>query len=133
MDSGKNFYLHCYSSCFVVYSLSQVRLFVTPWTAAHQASLNFTISQSLLKLMSIEWVIPSNHLILCCPLLFLPSAFPGIRVFSSELALCIRWKRIGASVSVLPMDIQGRFPLGWTGLLFFQSMGLSRVFSNTIV
>ena len=74
----------------VIQSLSPVRLFVTPWTAAHQVSLSFTISQSLLKLMSIESVMPSNHLILCHPLLPLPSIFPSIRVFSNELAVCIR-------------------------------------------
>ena len=74
----------------VLQLLSYVQLFVTPWTAAHQASLSFTISLSLLKLMSIELVMPSNHLILCHPLLLLPSIFPSIRVFSSELALCIR-------------------------------------------
>ena len=71
--------------------LSRVQLFVTPWTAALQASLPFTISWSLLKFMSIESVISSNHLILCHPLLLLPSIFPSIRVFSKELALCIRW------------------------------------------
>ena len=65
----------------------------TMWTVARQASLSFTISQSLLKLMSIESVIPSNHLILCCPLLLLPSSFPSIRGFSNELALCIRWPK----------------------------------------
>ena len=70
-----------------------VRLFVTPWTAACQASLSFTISQSFLKLMSIESVMPSNHLILCRLLLLLPSIFPSIRVFSNELALCIRWPK----------------------------------------
>ena len=70
--------------------LSHVRLFATPWTAACQASLSFTISQSLLKLMSIESVMPSNHLILCCPLLLLPSIFPSIRVFSNESTLCMR-------------------------------------------
>ena len=64
---------------------------VTPWTAAHQASLSITNSQSLLKLMSIESVMPSNHLVLCCPLLLLPSIFPSIRLFSNESALCIRW------------------------------------------
>ena len=70
----------------VVQSLSHVRLFVTPWTIAHQASLSFTISQSLLKLMSIESMMPGNHLVLCYPLL-LPSIFPSIRVFSNEPAL----------------------------------------------
>ena len=74
-----------------VQSLSHVRLFVTPWTAAHHASLSFIVFQSLLKLVSIESVMPSNHAILCCPFLLLPSAFLSIRVLSSELALCIRW------------------------------------------
>ena len=81
-------------NCFtvaVVQSLSPVSLFATPWTAAHQASLSFTISQSLLKLLSIESMMPSNCLILCRPLLLLPSVFPSIRVFSSELALLITW------------------------------------------
>ena len=73
--------------------LSCVRLFATPWTAARQASLSITSSQSLLKLMHIESLMPPNHLILCCPLLFPPSIFPSIRVFSNELALCIRWPR----------------------------------------
>ena len=72
-------------------SLSRVRLFATPWTEACQASLSITISWSLLKLMSIESVMPSNHLILCCPLLLPPSIFPSIRVFSSEPVLHLRW------------------------------------------
>ena len=81
-------------STSVIQSLSHVPFFVTPWIAAHQASLSFTISQSLLKLMSTEWlVMPSNHLILCCPLLFVPSIFPSIRLFSNESALCIRWPK----------------------------------------
>ena len=78
-------------SLIVVQLLSCVSLFVTPWTAACQTPLSFTISWSLLKLMSIESVMPSNHLILCRPLLLLPSIFPSIRVFSNESALCIRW------------------------------------------
>ena len=87
----------------VVQSLSRVRLFATPWTAAHQASLSFTVSWSLLKLMSIESVMPSNHLILCHPLLLLPSIFPSIRVFSNELALCIRWPKYWSfSFSISP-------------------------------
>ena len=92
----------------VVQSLSHVQLFVTPWTAAHQASLSFTISQSLLKLISIESVMPSNHLFLCRPLLLLPSVFPSIRVFSNELALYISGQHIGVSAlaSVLPKNIQ---------------------------
>ena len=73
--------------------LSCVRLFATPWTAAHQASLSITNSRSLLKLMSIESVMPSNHLILCRPLLLSPSIFPSIRLFSNESALCIRWPK----------------------------------------
>ena len=78
---------------FVVQSLSRVWLFSTPWTAVCQASLSFTISWSLLKLTSIESVMPSNHLILCCPLLLLPSIFPNIRVFSNKSCLCIQWPK----------------------------------------
>ena len=113
---------------------SHVRLHVTPWTAAHQASLSFTISLSLLKPMSTESVMPSNHLILYLPLL-LPSIFPGIRVFSSELALHIWWLRIGASasLSVLAMTIQGWYPLGLTGLISLRPKELSRVFSSITV
>ena len=116
-------------------SVSYIQLFATPWTAACQASLSTTNSQSLLKLMSIESVMPSNHLILCCPFLLLPSIFPSIRVFSNESVLCIRGQSIGvsASTSVLPMNIQDWFPLGWTGCISLQSKGLSRVFSNTTV
>ena len=77
----------------VVQPLSHVQHFVTSWSAAFQASLSFTISWSLLKLMSIELVMPSNHFVLCCPLLLLPSVFPRIRVFSNESALCIRWPK----------------------------------------
>ena len=80
-------------SVVVAPSLSRVRPFVTPWTAAHQASLSITISWRFLKLMSIESVMPSNHLVLCRPLLLLLSIFPSIRVFSSELALHIRWPK----------------------------------------
>ena len=76
-----------------VQSLSHVRLLATPWMAARQASLSIINSQSLLKLMSIESVMPSNHLILCHPLLLLPSIFPSIQVFSNELVLCIRWPK----------------------------------------
>ena len=78
---------------FSVQSLSRVRLFATPWTAACQASLSLPLSQSLFKLMSMESVMPSNHLFLCLFLLLLPSIFPSIRVFSSELPLCIRWPK----------------------------------------
>ena len=88
--------------------LRHVGLFATPWTTASQASLSITISQSLHKLMSIESVMPSNHLILCCPLLLLPSIFPRNRVFSSESVPCIRWQNIAvsASTSVPPMNTQ---------------------------
>ena len=86
---------HSFSS---VQSLSRVQLFATPWTAAHQASLSITNSQSLLKLMSIESVMPSNHLILCRPLLLPPSVFPSIRVFSRESVLNIRWPKYGVSL-----------------------------------
>ena len=87
----------------VVQLLSHVRIFVTPWTEARQASLSFTISHSLLKLMSIELVMPSKHLVLCHPLLLLPSIFFSIRVFSNESALHIRWPSIGvlAATSVM--------------------------------
>ena len=110
----------------VVQLLSHVRLFTTPWTAARQASLSFTISHSLLKFMSIELVMPSNHLILCHPLL-LPSIFPSIRVFSNESAVHIRWPKYytSASASVLPMSIQGWFLLRLTGLIPLLSKGLS--------
>ena len=91
--------------------------------------------QSSLKLVSIELVMPFNHIILCRPLLLLPSVLPSIRVFSSESALHIRWPsiRVSASASVLPMNIQVWFPLGLPGLIFLQFKGLSRVFSNTTV
>ena len=115
--------------------VSRVRFFATPWTAACQASLSFTISWSLLKLMSIESVMPSSHLILCRPLLLLPSIFPSIRVFlMSQLFISSgQHTETSASASVLPMNIQGWFPLELTGFISLQSKGLSRVFSNTIV
>ena len=96
-----------------VQSLSLVQLFVTPWTAAHQASLSITNSRSLLKLMSIELVMPSNHLILCHPLL-LPAIFPSIRVFSNKLALCIRWPKYWSfSFSISPFsEYSGLISLG---------------------
>ena len=118
-----------------VQSLSRVQLFATPWAAAHQASLSIINSQSLLKFMSIESVMPSTHLILCHPLLLLPSIFPSIRVFSNESVLHIRSPNIGVivSASVLPMNIQDLFPLRLTGWISLQSMGPSGVFSNTTV
>ena len=107
----------------------------TPWTAARQASLSITSSQSLLKLMSIKSVMPSNHLALCHPLLLLPSIFPSIKVSSSESVLLIRWsKYYSFSFSIsLPMDIQDGSPLGLTCLISLQSKGFSRVFANTTV
>ena len=103
---------------------------VTPWTAAHQAPLSSTISQSLLKFMSIESVMLASHLILCHPLLLLPSIFPSLRVFSNELTLQLRWPQVA---SVLPVNIQGWFPLGLTALISLLSKGLSRVFSRSII
>ena len=116
-----------------VQSLSHVQLFATPWTVACQGSQSIISSQSLLKLMSIESVMPSNHLIFCHPLLFLPSIFPSIRVFPMSHFFASGGQSIGvsASASVLPMNIQDWFPLGCTGLNFVYSKGLSRVFSNT--
>ena len=110
------------------FSLS-VWLVVTPWTAAHQAFLSITSSQSLLKLMSVESVMPSKHLILCCPLFLLPSVFPTISVFSMSQLFASGGQNIGvsASISVLPMDTQDWFPLGWTSWISLQSKGLSRV------
>ena len=102
-------------------------LFMTPWTAACQASLSYTISWSLLKLMSVESVMPSNHLIFCCPLLLLPSIFPTSMSFPMSQFFT------SASASVLPMTIQDWFHLGWTGLIFLLSKGHSRVFSCTTV
>ena len=118
-----------------VQSLSCVQLFVTPWTAACQASLSITNSQSPPKHKSIESVVPSNHLILCCPLLLLPSIFPRIGVFSNDQLFTSGGQSIGASAStsVLPMNTQDWSPLGWTGWISLQSKELSRVFSNTTV
>ena len=116
--------------------LSCVWLFTTPWTAARQASLSITNSHSLLKLMSIESVIPSNHLILCYPLLLPPSifliasgSFPMSQFFTSGG----QSTEVSASASVLPMSIQDWFSLGWTGWISLLSQELSRVFSNTTV
>ena len=128
---------HCAGINFVVQSLSHVRLFVTPWTAACQASLSFTISQSLLKLMSIDLVMPSNNLILCHPFLLLSSIFNLSDSWSFLMSrLCASSGQsigVSASVSVLPMNIQDWFPLGLTGLISLQSKGLSSIFSNTTV
>ena len=117
----------------LVQLLSRVRLFATPWTAAYQASLSVTNSRSSPRLMSIELVMPSNHLILCHPLLFLPSIFPSIRAFSNEWFFTSGGQSIRASASVLPMNTQDWSPLGWTGWNSLQSKGFSRVFSSTTV
>ena len=118
-----------------VQSLSRVRLFATPWITARQASLSITNSRSSLKLMSIESVMPSSHLILCRPLLLLPPIPPSIRVFSNESVFAWGGQSIGVSAlaSVLPMNMQDWSPLGWTSWISLQSKGLSRVFSNTTV
>ena len=111
-------------TCHVVQSLSRVWLFATPWTIAHQASLSFTISCSLLKFMSIESKMPSDHLILCGPLLLLPSIFPSIRVFSNELTLPIRWPKYWSfSFSISPSsEYSGliSFRIDWFDLLTVQ-------------
>ena len=107
-----------------VQSLSRVQLFVTPWTAAHQASLSITNSRSSLKLMSIESVMPSNHLILCCPLLLLSSIFPSIRVFSNESVLCIRLPKYWSfSFNISPSNQYSgliSFRMDWLDLLTVQ-------------
>ena len=108
---------------------------MTPWTAARQTSLSITNSWSLLKLLCIMSLMPSNHLVLCHPLLLSPSLFPSIRSFpmSQFLASGGQSIEVSASTLVLPMDIQDRFPLGWTNWISLQSKGLSRLFSNTTV
>ena len=119
----------------VVQSLSRVQLFATPWTAAHQVSPSITTSWSLLKLMSIESFMPSNHIILCCPLLLIPSIFPSIRVFSNETALHIRWPKFwNFSFSITPSNAYSEFNsfrTDWFNLLAVQ--GTLRVFSRTTV
>ena len=124
----------------VVQLLSHVQLFVTPWTPALQTSLSFTISWSLLKLLSVESLMPSNHIILCHPLLILPSVLPSIRVFSRESAFCIRCPKYWSfSFSTSPSNTHSwliLFRIDWFGLLAIQrlqSKGLSRVFSRTTV
>ena len=119
------------SIVLVVQSLNCVQLFETPWTAVHQASPPFTISQNLLKFMSVESMMPFNHLIFYHSFLLLLSIFPSIRVFSSESALLI--ESIRASGSVLSRNIQSWIPLALTGLIPLLSNGLSRVFSSTII
>ena len=115
--------------------LSPVRLFATPWTAARQASLSITNSWNPPKPMSIESVMPSNHLILCRPLLLLPPIFPSIRVFSKESVLRIRWPKYWSfSFNISPSNKHpGVVSLRWTRWISLQSKGFSRVFSNTTV
>ena len=115
-----------------VQSLSYVRLFAAPWTAALQASLSITNSQSILRLMSIASVMPSNHLILCHPFFLPPLIFPSIRVFSNESLLrvrCPKYWSFGFSISP-PLNTQDRFPSGWTSWISLQSKGLSRVLTS---
>ena len=118
-----------------VQSLSHVWLFEAPWIAARQASLSITNSRSSLKLTSIESVMPSSHLILCRPLLLLPSIPPSIRVFSSESTLRMRWPKYWSfSFSIiLSKEHPGLSSFEWTGWISLQSKGLARVFSNTTV
>jgi len=120
-----------FSSVSSVQSLSSVQLFVTPWTAARQASLSITNSQSLLKLIFMESVMPSNHLILCHPPLLPPSIFPSIRVFSNESVLCMRWPKCWSFSFSWNIHWKDWLPLGWAGWISLMSKGLSRVFSNT--
>ena len=109
-----------------VQSLNRVQFFATPWTAAYQASLSITNSRSLLKLMSIELVMPSNHLILCRPLLLLPSIFPSIRVFSNESVLHIRWPKYWSfSFSISPSN-------EYSGLISFRMDWLTSLKSKRL-
>ena len=123
---------HQFSS---VLSFSPVRLFKTPWIAAHQASLSITNSRSLHKLMFIKSVMPSSHLILGHPLLLLPQSLPASKSFPMSQLFTWGSQRIGVSAlaSVLPKNTQDWAPLQWTGWISLQSKGLSRVFSNTTV
>ena len=120
---------------YVVELLSCIQLFVTPWTAARPASLSFTIYQSLLKLMSLESVMPSNHLILCCPFPLLPQSFPASGSFAVSWLFASDGPSIGASASasVLPLNTHSWFPLGLPSLISLQFQGLSRVFSCTMI
>ena len=126
--------MNLYAPCLSVkFSRSVMTDSATLWTAACQASLPITNSQSFLRLMSIESVMPSNNLILCCPLLHLPSIFPSIRALSNESALPIKEPSIGVSASASVFPIQDWIPSGWTGWISLQSKGLTRAFSNTTV
>ena len=126
---------YIYLWLFVVQSLSHVWLFVKLWPAAHQASLSFTISQSLLKLMSFESMMSSNHFVLCCPLLLLPSIFPRIRVFSNQSDLRIRWPKYWSfRLSTSPSNENSgliSFRIDWFNLLAVQ--GTLSIFSNITI
>ena len=124
----------CFMDIYCCSLLSCVQLFVTPWTAACQASLSFIIYQTLLKLMSLESVMPSNHLILYCPFPLLPQSFPASGSFAVSWLFASDGQSIGvsASASVLPLNTHSWFPLGLTGLISLQFQGLSRVFSSLI-
>ena len=134
METRKIILMNLFQFSQSVQLLSHVWLFVTPWTAAHQAFLSITNSCRLLKLMSIESMMPSNHLILCCLLLLLQS-FPAAESFlmSQFFTLGGQSSGVSASTSVLPMNIQDWFPLGFTGWISLQSKGLSTVFSSTTI
>ena len=127
--------MYQFSVAVFVQPLSHVWLFATSWTPALQAPLSFTVSQNLLKLMSLEWVILSNHLILYCPLLLLPQSFPASGSFPMSWLFASGGQSPGASASssALPMNITGWFPLGLTGSISLQSKGLLRVFFSTTI
>ena len=128
-------HLFSYKAISSTQVLSSVWLFVTPWTTTCQAFLSITKSWSLLKLTSIDLMMPFNHLILCRPLLFLPQIPPSIIVFSNESVLRIRWPKYWSfSFNISSSDGHSDWsPLGWTGWISLQSKGLSRVFSNTTI
>ena len=119
--------------CHLLFSCSVVSDSETPWTAAHQASLSFTISQSLFKLMSTESVMPFNHLILCGPVSSYLQSFPASGSFPMSWLFASSGQSIAASESVLSMNIQGWFPLELTGLISLQSKGVLRVFSSPTI
>ena len=121
-NQSQSNWVHMHVPVVVIHSLSRVWLFVTPRTAARQTSLSFTISWNFLKLMSIESVMPSNHLILCCPLL-LSSLFPSIRVFFSESAVCIRWPKYWSfSFSISPSNELSELIVGHCVSFLFESL-----------
>ena len=133
-NEGKLVFIHCSVQFSSLQSLSRVWLFATPWTAAFQASLSITNSQSLLKLMSIESVTPSNHLLSSTsPPAFTLSQHQGLFQWDSSSHQVAKVLGVSTSASVLPMNIQDWFPLGWTGWISLKSEGLSRVFSNPTV